>query len=310
MASGAPFRHEAMFYDGLSGLAESILPFLSDELSSGAIVLVMADPAQSAILRYRLGRRTSRLRFADSRALGSNPGRLMPQWIDFVDEAAHSGRPVVGVGALRYERTPAERLECEFHEALLNVAFANGTAWRLVCPYDLSQGPETSGEAGRTHPTIIDNGDVVPSRTFLGIGAAALTMNEPLPKPPARAWGLAFERPELPMVREQLRARLEASGLPRNRLDDLLLAAHEAATNCIRHGGGEGHARVWREDANIICEVAGNGLITDPLVGRRRPDPRRGSGLGLWIVNQVCDLVQLRSGPEGTVVRMHMSVAA
>jgi len=26
----------------------------------------------------------------------------------------------------------------------------------------------------------------------------------------------------------------------------------------------------------------------------------------LWLVNQVCDLVELRSGEDGTTVRMHM----
>jgi anti-sigma regulatory factor (Ser/Thr protein kinase) len=28
-------------------------------------------------------------------------------------------------------------------------------------------------------------------------------------------------------------------------------------------------------------------------------------GRGLWIVNQLCDLVQIRSAPSGTVVRVH-----
>ena len=78
----------------------------------------------------------------------------------------------------------------------------------------------------------------------------------------------------------------------------------------IGHGGGAGHIQIWGDDAWLICDVAGNGLITDPLVGRRRPDARRGGGLGLWIVNQLCDLVQLRSSPDGTVVRMHMLLTA
>src|SRR5262249_7757148 len=158
-------------------------------------------------------------------------------------------------------------------------------------PYDVSEDADASGEARRTHPSIIDDGCVNPSQAYLGVGAAALTLSEPLPKPPAVASDLTFDRGELPMLRDFLRAQLHGSGLALDRVDDLLLAAHEAATNCIRHGGGAGHARVWREDADILCEVAGNGLITDPLVGRRRPDPRRGSGLGMWIVNQVCDLV-------------------
>jgi hypothetical protein len=36
---------------------------------------------------------------------------------------------------------------------------------------------------------------------------------------------------------------------------------------------------------------------------RRGPD---GRGHGLWLVNQVCDLVELRSGDAGTTVQLHM----
>ena len=36
---------------------------------------------------------------------------------------------------------------------------------------------------------------------------------------------------------------------------------------------------------------------------------QRENGRGMWLANQLCDLVQLRSSPEGTVVRMHMQRA-
>jgi hypothetical protein len=36
-----------------------------------------------------------------------------------------------------------------------------------------------------------------------------------------------------------------------------------------------------------------------------QPTPRAESGRGVWITNQLCDLVQIRSGPSGTVVRVH-----
>jgi hypothetical protein len=56
----------------------------------------------------------------------------------------------------------------------------------------------------------------------------------------------------------------------------------------------------------VICQVSDSGCITDPLVGLRRPlGP---GGMGLWVVNQVCDLVELRTGKRGTTIRMHMSL--
>ena len=44
--------------------------------------------------------------------------------------------------------------------------------------------------------------------------------------------------------------------------------------------------------------------IVEPLAGRLRPlNPARG-GNGLWLANQLCDLVQVRSSEAGTVVRL------
>ena len=49
-----------------------------------------------------------------------------------------------------------------------------------------------------------------------------------------------------------------------------------------------------------------DGRIEDPLVGRERPRPDQANGRGLWIANQLCDLVQVRSGHDGTEVRLRM----
>jgi anti-sigma regulatory factor (Ser/Thr protein kinase) len=37
---------------------------------------------------------------------------------------------------------------------------------------------------------------------------------------------------------------------------------------------------------------------------------RHGGGYGLWLANQVCDLVQVRSSPAGTTVRLHVRAVA
>ena len=54
--------------------------------------------------------------------------------------------------------------------------------------------------------------------------------------------------------------------------------------------------------------AADSGRIEDPLVGRERPPHEQGRGRGLWIVNQLCDLVQIRSGEGGTHVRLRMTI--
>ena len=49
-------------------------------------------------------------------------------------------------------------------------------------------------------------------------------------------------------------------------------------------------------------------MIVDPLVGRSLPPADEIGGRGLWLVNQLCDLVQMRWDAGGTVVRVHMHV--
>jgi anti-sigma regulatory factor (Ser/Thr protein kinase) len=80
---------------------------------------------------------------------------------------------------------------------------------------------------------------------------------------------------------------------------------HEIATNSIRHGGGMGMLRLWRTNDSLVCEVQDAGHITDPALGRVQPGASAAESRGLWIANQLCDLVQIRSGVEGTQVRMH-----
>jgi hypothetical protein len=63
--------------------------------------------------------------------------------------------------------------------------------------------------------------------------------------------------------------------------------------------------RLWRTADALVCEVVDAGVVTDPLTGRFAPDMEEPDGRGLWMVNQLCDLVQLRSSGEGTTVRVH-----
>jgi len=102
-----------------------------------------------------------------------------------------------------------------------------------------------------------------------------------------------------------VKLRAKGAGLPATRAGDLVLAVNELATNSIRHAGGDGVLRMWHADDALICEVADAGRIADPLAGRRRPPSGQSGGHGLWLCNQICDLVQLRTFATGSVVRLH-----
>jgi hypothetical protein len=61
---------------------------------------------------------------------------------------------------------------------------------------------------------------------------------------------------------------------------------------------------VWHVDDRLVCEVRDGGWLSNPLAGRERPSTELERGRGLWMVNHLCDLMQIRSSAAGTVVRM------
>ena len=120
---------------------------------------------------------------------------------------------------------------------------------------------------------------------------------------------LSFTIDNLSAVRKFIGVHARKAGLGGVRTAELVLAVNELATNSIRYAGGYGHVRTWAEDDMVVCEVGDNGSISLPLTGRVQATPGQPGGRGLWIVNQVCDLVQIRSLPTGTSVRVHMRVS-
>jgi anti-sigma regulatory factor (Ser/Thr protein kinase) len=121
---------------------------------------------------------------------------------------------------------------------------------------------------------------------------------------------MRFDEDHLHEMRAFVKAQATERGIERTRLPDLILAVDETATNSIRYGGGRGVLRVWSQDAKVICEVGDDhGFIDQPLVGRVTPDPTEPGGFGLWLANQLCDLVQVRTSTDGSTVRLHIGIA-
>ena len=110
-------------------------------------------------------------------------------------------------------------------------------------------------------------------------------------------------------MRQVVANQAAAAGIPGERVSDLVLSVNELAANSVGYGGGSGLLRIWRSSDALVCEVCDRGHIDDPLVGRRQPTPRQARGRGVWLTNQLCDLVQIRWLSAGTVVRVHMHAA-
>ena len=106
-----------------------------------------------------------------------------------------------------------------------------------------------------------------------------------------------------------VRARAEEAGLG-ERSDDFALAVNEVLCNSLQHAQEDGVLRLWQEPDGLVCEVSDSGHISEPLIGREEPTIGQIGGHGMWLVNLVCDLVQVRSTEQGSTVRMKMSPSA
>jgi anti-sigma regulatory factor (Ser/Thr protein kinase) len=131
----------------------------------------------------------------------------------------------------------------------------------------------------------------------------------PLPSPTNDAMYHTY-RSDLSQVRALVLKQAREAGLAEGRATDLVLAVSEVAANTLRHTRSSGTLAIWHDEDEVVCEIHDEGTIADPLVGRRRPARDANGGHGLWIVRQVCDLVELTSDASGTTVRMHMSLRA
>jgi anti-sigma regulatory factor (Ser/Thr protein kinase) len=302
------YRHEALVYAGLADFLQATVAFIRDGIAAGEQILVVVSQAKIDLIRAELGPGDAAgVIFADMAKVGSNPGRIIALWYAFLADQGGSDRPVRGIGEPIDElRSPAELSECQLHEALLNMVFESASSFWLMCPYDLeSLADDVVAEALRTHPYIASGPDRRASAVYQAPDPRTL-FDRDFPDLPAWATRLEFGSTELDVVRDFVSEQSLDFGLDKVRSAELVVAINELATNAIEHGGGGGDLSIWADDDALICEVADRGRFDAPLAGRLPPALARDHGRGLWIANQLCDLVQIRSGRRGTVVRAHL----
>lgn len=299
------FQHETFFYGADHEFVEHVAAFVREGLEQDQAVAVAEPPRNLGLLRDELGADAEAVEFFDMTRIGANPARIIAVWQAFLDAQTAAGRTARGVGEPAWPgRRDAELSECLVHELLLNRAFGGGPHWRLLCPYDESALPiEVLAGALRSHPVRSSAHERLASGHY-DDDAVLVAFSAPLPPPPDTAQRHRYDVKGLAATRALIADFAGRCHLSGTRIEELVLASSELATNSARHGGGSGSLLLWREPGAMLMEFTDAGQIAEPLVGRRPPSLTAISGRGIYLVNQLCDLVQLRSSAAGTTVRI------
>jgi hypothetical protein len=252
--------------------------------------------------------------------LGRNPASIIPAWQAFVEShnPLRAGRsavpdiepptiPVRGVGEPIWAgRRQSEIVEAQFHEALLNLAVAPDTPLWLLCPYDVDAlGVDVIEEAHRSHPALVEAEHYRGSTTYGGAYHVGAVFGRELPPPIGPVRNLVVTGNNGPEIAGWIRRWAEASGLSSERSGRLATAMRAICLTSASRPGRSEVLQMWQDGSALICQIHDIGHVQDPLIGRRPDGAESERGKAIRLANQLCDLVQVRSGAAGTTIRVH-----
>lgn len=119
-----------------------------------------------------------------------------------------------------------------------------------------------------------------------------------------------FDRGSLFALRSAVAAHAAAAGLGPQQVYDVTAAAHELASNAVRHGAGHGRLRLWATAGSLYCQVRDGGpapASAGSASGQPQWPARHGHGL--WIARQVASQLGIQHGPAGTAVTARFTIA-
>jgi anti-sigma regulatory factor (Ser/Thr protein kinase) len=195
----------------------------------------------------------------------------------------------------------AERRAYMRFEAAANVAYRRFAA-SVLCPYDAGGLPDAVLEdALRTHPQILTRDGPRATEAFVD-PRAFIRLRSRIQAPPQGAPAFAInDADDLAPARNWVSARAAAAGLAAERIEDLEVAVSEAATNALVHGTPPRCVWVYERERLLICHVHDGGPgLADPLAGYLPPELDREGGRGLWLIRQICDVVEAAHDETGS----------
>lgn len=321
MTSAAPTGlHQALVCHEGDDLVAQVGAAVHAGLAAGEETRVALAPERLGPVREWLGADADATEFIDADVFYRRLGPLFSGLGRELEERAGAGRPrlrLVAEPPVRAFR-PAEARAHLRWEAALNVVYARCDI-SLLCLYDAQGLSEAAlGDVRCTHPELLSDGHGRRSAAFLD-PAVFLSRRAPglqaAPAGDGRGWGeggvyALDEVRDLAGVRAAVRARAAAAGMAPAAAVDLVTAVSEIAANAIAYADAPRTLRVAVQDGVLVCRVrdAGPG-IGAPFAGFLTPTASAEAGRGIWLANQLVDVVEIASGPAGTEVILEVVLA-
>ena len=147
-----------------------------------------------------------------------------------------------------------------------------------------------------------------------GPPAGAAPVGATVPSARSPVLDQVFDSGSLYSLRAAVAAHAAEAGLPRPRVYDVVIAAHELAANAVRHGAGHGRLRLWADGQMLHCQVSDDGpakAARDGEAGSPDTAPWPSEhGHGLWLIGQVADHISLHRGPGGTTAKVSFTTGS
>jgi anti-sigma regulatory factor (Ser/Thr protein kinase) len=326
MQDAVHFTHSAFLYDSPDDYRDFLVRFIREGVERGDAIAMATRADRVAMMRAALGPDAIHVRFQRTEDWQIRPVRSIGVWSRLLRTAATAGLPSARlINEIDFQDQTHSWVRAE---SASNASLA-GLNGHLLCPYDRSAlPPDLITAARRTHPVLFD------ARQQRSDESACKTRPQPNDEPAfntrpqpndefvePRTLLAGIEEPPYPTagkplvevpvadsvadLRAHLRNRATAEGwLPPDRVEVLILALNELATNGIRHGGAHRELRVWLNPDAVVCEVTDDGPDPPgPLAGYLPPVPGIVGGMGLWLVGQICDALSVTTADGVTRAR-------
>jgi anti-sigma regulatory factor (Ser/Thr protein kinase) len=295
--------HTAAFYDSDATLLQVAAEYLGEGLARGERLLAVVSPRTQQVLRTTLDAEIAdhvvwgidisyrglgamfdgyRQLFAEQRAAGTTV-RLISE---YHDDSGSGGA--------------AERLESYVRmEAASNEVLSPfGHPW--ACLYDTRTYPEPLlHRVKQVHPATLRADDRIRANPDYRQPADYLAAHQEQlqPVPDGTGVDLVLRGTEdLRDLRRVLRNWTARLPVDIQRVEAVLLAVGEAATNAVHHGRPPVRVRAWWTGGTLQVRVDDHGEHGVPVIAGYRPPTDFGPGLGLFVARSVADTVRVVAG--------------